>query len=143
MASSISNSDAELKVVWAQAGKLSLSAPVSFEDANGFDEALEVVGSDPNVLIGAVEAPRRDTNDGAEVPRTWRHWRFHLVDRNLQLAFAIREDHGHCLVNGGVEPPRGEAERSARTTCYTPMVANPSLACYQARLSRAARQARQ
>src|SRR5262245_5827808 len=23
--------------------------------------------------------------------------------------------------NGGVEPPRGEAERSARTTCYTPV----------------------
>src|SRR2546426_12780108 len=47
------------------------------------------------------------------------------------------------VTNGGVEPPRGEAERSARTTCYTPMVANPSLACHQARLSRAARQARQ
>src|SRR5207247_9030052 len=46
------------------------------------------------------------------------------------------------VTNGGVEPPRGEAERSARTTCYTPMVANPSLACHQARLSRAARQAR-
>src|SRR5438477_6270704 len=40
-----------------------------------------------------------------------------------------------CPPNGGVEPPRGEAERSARTTCYTPMVANPSLACYQARLA--------
>src|SRR5918994_5476465 len=24
-------------------------------------------------------------------------------------------------LNGGVEPPRGEAERSARTTCYTPV----------------------
>src|SRR3712207_157741 len=23
--------------------------------------------------------------------------------------------------NGGIEPPRGEAERSARTTCYTPV----------------------
>src|SRR5437867_3012945 len=119
MASSISNSDAELKVVWAQAGKLSLSAPVSFEDANGFDEALEVVGSDPNVLIGAVEAPRRDTNDGAEVPRTWGHWRFHLVDRNLQLAFAIREDHGHRLVNAHVDRPRraNASQRSGRTCC--------------------------
>src|SRR5438093_8387342 len=68
MASSISNSDAELKVVWAQAGKLSLSAPVSFEDANGFDEALEVVGSDPNVLIGAVEAQRRDTTMARKSP---------------------------------------------------------------------------
>src|SRR6266545_8172178 len=40
------------------------------------------------------------------------------------------------VIDGGVEPPRGEAERSARTTCCTPRVANPSLACYQARLSR-------
>ena len=46
-------------------------------------------------------------------------------------------------IDGGVEPPRGDAERSARTTCCTPRLANPSLACYQARLSRAARQARQ
>src|SRR4029453_14468238 len=47
------------------------------------------------------------------------------------------------VIDGGGEPPRGEAERSARTTCCAPRVANPSLACYQARLSRAARQARQ
>src|SRR3989442_1650176 len=105
MASSISNSDAELKVVWAQAGKLSLSAPVSFEDANGFDEALEVVGSDPNVLIGAVEAPRRDTNDGAEVPRTWGHWRFHPVDRNLPLPFPIPGDHCPRLLYAPAERP--------------------------------------
>src|SRR5438132_14121668 len=26
---------------------------------------------------------------------------------------------------GGVKPPRGETERSARTICYTPMVTNP------------------
>ncbi len=96
MAGSISNSDAELKVLWTHAAKLSPSAPISFEDANGFDKALEVIGGNPDVLVGAAEPQRRDTNGGPEVPRTHRRRRLHLMHRNLQLSFAITipEDHG-------------------------------------------------
>jgi hypothetical protein len=39
------------------------------------------------------------------------------------------------VTNGGVEPPRRETERSARTACHTPMVASPTLDCYPVALA--------
>src|SRR4029453_8166861 len=97
MAGSISNSDAELKVLWTHAAELSPSAPISFEDANGFDKALEVIGGNPAGLVGAAEPQRRDTNGRPEVPRTHGRRRLYLMHRNLQLSFAIVLTEDHCL----------------------------------------------
>src|SRR5437867_786474 len=114
MAGSISNSDAELKVLGTHAAKLSASTPISFEDPNGCNKALEVIGGDPDVLVGAAEPQRRDTNGCPEVPRTHGHRRLHLVDCNLQLAFAILEDHDRCLANVAVHLRPSERPKGAR-----------------------------
>src|SRR3989442_5407307 len=117
MAGSISNSDAELKVPGTHADKLSASTPISFEDANGCNKALEVIGGDPDVLVGAAEPQRRDTNGCPEVPRTHGHRRLHFVDCNLQLASAILEDHDRCLANY-----YSTATPSSATGCWHPTV---------------------
>ncbi len=56
MARPISDFHAEAEVLRTHAPKFRLSVSLSLQDANAFDEALELIDGDPHVIIGAAEA---------------------------------------------------------------------------------------